>query len=33
MAEPLLSARVTENVRRWVAGEPLIGLVDPAAGY
>jgi phosphoglycerate dehydrogenase-like enzyme len=33
MAEPLLSARVTENVRRWAAGEPLIGLVDPAAGY
>jgi phosphoglycerate dehydrogenase-like enzyme len=33
MAEPLLSARVTENVRHWAAGEPLIGLVDPAAGY
>jgi phosphoglycerate dehydrogenase-like enzyme len=33
MAEPLLSARVTENVRRWTAGEPLLGLVDPAAGY
>jgi phosphoglycerate dehydrogenase-like enzyme len=33
MAEPLLSARVTENVRRWAEGEPLIGLVDPAAGY
>ena len=33
MAEPLLGARVTENVRRWRAGEPLIGLVDPAAGY
>jgi phosphoglycerate dehydrogenase-like enzyme len=33
MAEPLLSARVTENVRRWAAGQPLIGLVDPAAGY
>jgi phosphoglycerate dehydrogenase-like enzyme len=33
MAEPLLSARVTENVRRWAAGEPLVGLVDPAAGY
>lgn len=33
MAEPLLSARVTENVRRWSAGEPLIGLVDPAGGY
>ena len=33
MAEPLLGARVTENVRRWRAGERLIGLVDPAAGY
>ena len=33
MAEPLLAARITENVRRWTAGEPLIGLVDPAAGY
>jgi phosphoglycerate dehydrogenase-like enzyme len=33
MAEPLLRARVAENVRRWIAGEPLIGLVDPAAGY
>ena len=33
MAEPLLAARITENVRRWAAGGPLIGLVDPAAGY
>jgi phosphoglycerate dehydrogenase-like enzyme len=33
MAEPLLRARVSENVRRWIAGEPLLGLVDPAAGY
>ncbi len=33
MAEPLLRARVSENVRRWVAGEPLIGPVDVAAGY
>jgi D-3-phosphoglycerate dehydrogenase len=33
MAEPLLSRRVAENVRRFGAGEPLIGLVDPAAGY
>ena len=33
MAEPLLGARVAENVRRWSAGEPLVGLVDPAAGY
>jgi phosphoglycerate dehydrogenase-like enzyme len=33
MAVPLLSARVTENVRRWAAAEPLLGLVDPVAGY
>lgn len=33
MAKPLLSARITENVRRFSAGEPLIGLVDPRAGY
>ena len=33
MALPLLSARVAENVRRWAAGEALLGPVDPAAGY
>ncbi|HEX9993080.1 MAG TPA: D-isomer specific 2-hydroxyacid dehydrogenase family protein [Acidimicrobiales bacterium] len=33
MAVPLLSARVTENVRRWAAGEPLVGLIDLALGY
>ncbi|MGH9111354.1 MAG: NAD(P)-dependent oxidoreductase [Acidimicrobiales bacterium] len=33
MAVPLLSARVTDNVRRWMRGESLVGLVDPAAGY
>jgi phosphoglycerate dehydrogenase-like enzyme len=33
MAEPLLRARVAENVRRWIAGEALVGPVDPAAGY
>jgi phosphoglycerate dehydrogenase-like enzyme len=33
MALPLLAARITENVRRWGSGEPLIGLVDPAVGY
>ena len=33
MAVPLLSARVTDNVRRWVAGEPLVGPLDPEAGY
>lgn len=33
MAKPLLARRVTENVRRYVAGEPLIGVVDPELGY
>jgi phosphoglycerate dehydrogenase-like enzyme len=33
MAIPLLSDRVRENVRRRLAGEPLLGLVDPVAGY
>ena len=33
MAIPLLGERVRENVRRRIAGEPLLGLVDPAAGY
>lgn len=33
MARPLISARVTENVRRRIAGAPLLGLVDPALGY
>ncbi len=33
MAVPLLAARVRENVRRFVAGEDLIGPVDVAAGY
>jgi phosphoglycerate dehydrogenase-like enzyme len=33
MAEPLLAARVADNVRRWASGERLLGPVDPAAGY
>jgi len=33
MARPMLSARIRENVRRWGAGEPLIGLVDLELGY
>lgn len=33
MAVPLLGGRVTENVGRFAAGEPLIGLVDPELGY
>lgn len=33
MGRPLLTRRVTENVRRFAAGEPLVGPVDPALGY
>ncbi|MDP1820427.1 MAG: NAD(P)-dependent oxidoreductase [Acidimicrobiales bacterium] len=33
MAGPLLRARVGENVRRWIAGEDLLGDVDVEAGY
>jgi phosphoglycerate dehydrogenase-like enzyme len=33
MAIPLLSTRVTENVRRYAAGDDLLGPVDPALGY
>lgn len=33
MAVPLLSARITENVRRYVAGDELVGLVDVRHGY
>jgi phosphoglycerate dehydrogenase-like enzyme len=33
MAVPLLAARITENMRRWRAGESLLGLVDPSLGY
>jgi phosphoglycerate dehydrogenase-like enzyme len=33
MARPLLAERITANVRRWAAGEPLIGLVDTDLGY
>lgn len=33
MAVPLLSERITTNVRRYIAGEPLIGLVDVRSGY
>jgi phosphoglycerate dehydrogenase-like enzyme len=29
----LFRGRIIENVRRFVAGEPLLGLIDPAAGY
>ncbi|MBA2610256.1 MAG: hydroxyacid dehydrogenase [Actinobacteria bacterium] len=33
MGLPLLAKRVTENLRRYAAGEPLVGLVDLDAGY
>ena len=33
MAVPLLSARITDNVRRWLGGEELVGLVDVDLGY
>ena len=33
MAVPLLTARVSENLRRWLDGEPLLGPVDTEAGY
>ena len=33
MAEPVLRARVTDNVRRFIAGEPMLGVVDRDAGY
>lgn len=33
MAIPLLTARLTENVRRFAAGEELIGVVDTELGY
>ena len=33
MARPLLGSRITENVRRYLADEPLVGLIDIDAGY
>jgi phosphoglycerate dehydrogenase-like enzyme len=33
MVMPLLARRITENVQRFAAGEPLVGLVDPTVGY
>jgi len=33
MAIPLLSARISTNLRRWAEGAELIGTVDPALGY
>jgi len=33
MVERLLAQRIQENVARFAAGEPLAGVIDPAAGY
>jgi phosphoglycerate dehydrogenase-like enzyme len=33
MVRPLVQARITANVQRYAAGQPLLGLVDPEAGY
>lgn len=33
MVLPLLAERIRTNVARFAAGEPLVGLVDPVAGY
>ena len=33
MAEPLFAERVGDHVQRWLAKQPLLGLVDPSLGY
>lgn len=33
MVRPLLAHRIRVNVARFAAGEPLVGVVDPTAGY
>ena len=33
MVVPLLAARIRTNVERLAAGDPLVGRVDPTAGY
>lgn len=33
MILPLLAQRISENVRRFAAGEPLLGVVEPSLGY
>jgi len=33
MIRPLLAERITQNVARFAAGAPLVGLVDPRLGY
>jgi phosphoglycerate dehydrogenase-like enzyme len=33
MTQPLLADRIADNVRRLAAGQELVGLLDPGAGY
>ena len=33
MVLPMLAERIRLNVKRFAAGEPLLGIVDPRAGY
>jgi phosphoglycerate dehydrogenase-like enzyme len=33
LEQEVLAKRITENVRRYLRGETLLGVVDPAAGY
>jgi phosphoglycerate dehydrogenase-like enzyme len=33
MTQPLLAARIRDNVERFASGLPLVGIVDTAAGY
>ena len=33
MVPPLLALRITENVRRFAAGETLVGIIDQTVGY
>jgi phosphoglycerate dehydrogenase-like enzyme len=33
MVRPLLAERIRQNVERFAAGLPLVGAIDPAAGY
>ena len=33
MGLPLIAERVRDNVARWAADEPLLGLVDVTLGY
>lgn len=33
MVDRLLAARIRDNVTRFAAGQPLLGVIDPAAGY